>query len=153
MSAEEDNQKDLREWTKVVYERAQEDAFHSDSVAYEVAAIVWSANILLLGFVLEVPLTPRRQSLVLVAAVVSAVFTAYVPYVLYLTKIGQGVAQGLCRQIEVRENLPDWLQLHNKIDLVYKKKRGQMAVYLVTIVFLALWVFVGLRAFAVVFRD
>jgi hypothetical protein len=69
MSPGESNQDDLREWTKLVYERAQEDAFHSNSVAYEVAAIVWSANILLLGFVLDVPLTPRRQSLVLVAAV------------------------------------------------------------------------------------
>jgi hypothetical protein len=153
MSAEEDNQKDLREWTKLVYERAQEDAFHSDSVAYEVAAIVWSANILLLGFVLEVPLTPSRQSLVFVAAVVTAIFTVYVPYVMYLTKIGQRIAQELCREIEVRENLPEWLRLHNKIDLVYKKKRGQMAVYVVSLVFLALWLFVGLRAFAVICTD
>jgi hypothetical protein len=153
MSPEEDNQEDLRAWTKLVYERAQEDAFHSDSVAYEVAAIVWSANILLLGFVLEVPLTPHRQSLVLVAALVSTIFTMYVPYVLHLTKIGQGVAQKLCREVEVRENLPDWLRLHNQIDLIYKKKRGRIAVYVVSFVFLALWVFVGLRAFAILCKD
>jgi len=153
MSPEGDNQKDSKEWTKIVYERAQEDAFHSNAVAYEVAAIVWSANILLLGFVLEVPLTPRRQTLVLVAAVVSAIFTLYVPYVMYLTKIGQGVAQQLCREIEVHENLPDWLRLHNRIDIVYKKKRGQNAVYVVTFVFIMLWLFVGLRAFAVLCKD
>lgn len=152
MRAEEDNQIALREWTKLVYERAQEDAFHSDAVAYEVAAIVWSANILLLGFVLEVPLTPSRQILVLVGAAVAAIFTGYVPFVLSLTKIGQGIAQKLCREIEVHENLPEWLQLHNRINLVYKKRRGRMAVYVVTVVFLLLWLFVGLRAFAVICR-
>jgi len=64
MDSDKDNEKcreALGDWPAQMYERAQESAFHADVIAYEVAAIVWSANVLLLGFVLEVPLTPVSQ--------------------------------------------------------------------------------------------
>jgi hypothetical protein len=94
------------DWPAHIYERAQESAFHSDVIAYEVAAIVWSANVLLLGFILEVPLTASRQKPVLAAAIVSLFFTLYVPYVMRLTKIGQHLARQICREIEEKEQLP-----------------------------------------------
>ena len=77
MDSDKDNekcQKALGDWPAQIYERAQESAFHADVIAYEVAAIVWSANVLLLGFVLEVPLASARQKPVFAAALVSLFF-------------------------------------------------------------------------------
>ena len=149
MDSDKDNQKSqkpLGDWPAQMYERAQESAFHADVIAYEVAAIVWSANVLLLGFVLEVPLAAARQKPVFAAALVSLFFTAYVPYVMKLTKIGQGLAREICRDIEEKEELPEWLRFHSRVHKIYPPRRGQFAVYTITAVFFVLWFYVGLRA-------
>jgi hypothetical protein len=144
---------DRVEWAKIVYERAQEDAFHSDTVSYEVAAIVWSANVLLLGFILEVPLTRPRQWGVLLAAIICIFLTLYVPYVRYLTKIGQSIAQKLCREIEKTPGFPEDLRLHTLIDDVYGKNKGKWAINVVTVVFIWSWLIVSLRALSIICRD
>ena len=126
------------EWTRSAYEMALETAHHSDTLIYEVAAIVWSANALLLGFVLEVPLEAERQSLVFWTAIVGIFFSAYVPFVQWLAKKGQRKAFELCREIE-RKELPHWLQLHNQIHAIYPKLRGQVAIWTVSTLFTLLW--------------
>jgi hypothetical protein len=149
MDSDKDNekcQKALGDWPALIYERAQESAFHADVIAYEVAAIVWSANVLLLGFVLEVPLTPASQKPVFAAALVSLFFTAYVPYVMRLTKIGQGLAREMCREIEEQEQLPEWLRFHTRVHRIYPQRRGQFAIYTITAVFVVLWFYIGFRA-------
>jgi hypothetical protein len=149
MDSNKDNekcQKALGDWSAQMYERAQESAFHADVITYEVAAIVWSANVLLLGFVLEVPLTSASQKPVLAAALVSLFFTVYVPYVMKLTKIGQGLALEICREIEEKEQLPEWLRFQTRVHKIYRPRRGQYAVYTLTAVFIVLWFYVGLRA-------
>jgi len=149
MDTEKDNEKCDKppgDWSAQIYERAQESAFHADVIAYEVAAIVWSANVLLLGFVLEVPTSPARQKLVLAAAIVSLFFTSYVPYVMRLTKIGQRLAREICREIEEKEKLPKWLRFNTRVHEIYPPRRGEFAVYTVTTVFILLWFYVGIRA-------
>ncbi len=149
MDLDKDNEKcreALGDWPAQMYERAQESAFHADAITYEVAAIVWSANVLLLGFILEVPLTPAGQKPVFAAALVSLFFSAYVPYVMSLTKIGQALAREICREIEEKEQLPDWLRFHTRVHKIYPQRRGQFAVYTITAVFFVLWFYVGLRA-------
>jgi hypothetical protein len=141
-----DREKSSSDWAMQIYERAQDNSFHCDVITYEVAAIVWSANVLLLGFILEVPLTPAKQELVLAAAIVSLVFTSYVPYVMRFTKIGQRVAVKICLEIEEKEQLPNWLRFHSRIHEIYPKRRGQFAVYAITVIFLLLWLYVGFRA-------
>jgi len=156
MDSEKDNrnyEKPGQDWAAQMYERAQESAFHADVIAYEVAAIVWSANVLLLGFILEVPLTPARQKPVLAAAIVSLFFTAYVPYVMRLTKIGQRLAREMCREIEEKEQLPEWLRFHTRVHGIYPPRRGQFAVYTITAVFVLLWFYVGLRALGCICRS
>jgi hypothetical protein len=149
MDSEKDNEKCEKppgDWPALIYERAQENAFHADVIAYEVAAIVWSANVLLLGFIFEVPLTPARQKPVVAAAIVSLFFTSYVPYVMQLTKIGQRLAREICREIEEREKLPTWLRFHTRVHEIYPQRRGQYAVYTITAVFVLLWIYVIVRA-------
>jgi hypothetical protein len=149
----EKRQKALGDWPAQIYERAQENAVHADVITYEVAAIVWSANVLLLGFILEVPLTPARQKPVLAAAMVSLFFTAYVPYVMRLTKIGQRLARKMCKEIEEKEQLPEWLQFHTRVHEIYPPRRGEFAVYTITVVFVLLWFYVGLRALGYICKS
>jgi hypothetical protein len=44
------------------YEQAGEIARHTDNIIHEVTAIVWGANTLLLGFILEVPCESKNQA-------------------------------------------------------------------------------------------
>ena len=135
---------DLDEWARCLYERAQDSAHHSDSVIFEVAAIVWGANTLLLGFILEVPGTPHRQGLVALAAFIGIVLSAYVPWVLWLSKKGHRMALEFIRDVE--ERLPPELQLHTQIHARYPAKRGTYAIWMVTVAFFLVWCIVLFRA-------
>lgn len=139
------------EWAKTVYERAQEISHHSDAVAYEVAAIVWSGQVLLLGFVLEVPPHKYQQSLVIVASVLAILLALYVPFVMRLTKIGQHKAYDICREIESK--IHSDLRLHTRIAEIYPKGRGQLAVYSLTLIFVMAWAYVLHKAINCVFPS
>lgn len=129
-----------REDILVEYELAQETAFHSDSIIHEVAAIVWGANTLLLGFILEVPTNAEHELLVIPVAIIGILLSVYVPYVNWLAKKGQHVAYAVCREIECELKLPH--QLHHRIDKKYPKKRGTAAIYVLTGFFIVGWLWV-----------
>lgn len=101
------------------YERAQELAHHSDAVFWEITSIIWGANTLMLGFVLEAMGNCRAKLL-----------------------IGQRIAFKACRGLEAR--LRTHSQLHTRIHAEYPKHFVQWLVYLVTFFFLATWGVVGL---------
>jgi hypothetical protein len=129
------------------YERAQEIGHHTDIVLYEITAIVWGANTLLLGFILEVGCDSHNQWLVLVAAVLAFLLTGYVPLIEYMTKKGQRIAYEICRQIE--NDLPLAHRLNNRIHDAYPKWRpGQTAVWVLTLFFLVAWFIVGWHAWS-----
>jgi hypothetical protein len=83
---------------------------------------------------------------VFAAAVVSLFFTAYVPYVVRLTKIGQSLARAMCREIEEKEQLPEWLRFHTRVHEIYPPRRGQFAVFTITAVFVVLLVLRWLKS-------
>jgi len=122
------------------YAQAQEVALHTDTVIHEVAAIVWGANTLLLGFILEVPCKPENQWLVVVASVLGIFMSAYVPWVQWLTKRGQTIAFEVCREIEEGSGFVH--KLHSRIHAAYPKKRGQAAIWFLTICFVVGWCWV-----------
>lgn len=119
------------------YERAQEIAHHVDIIIHEVAAIVWGADTLLLGFILEVQCKPENEGLVIVAAILGIAISLYVPWVQWLTKKGQYVAFAICKEIETE--LPISHQIHNRIHKVYLKKGGHWAIWILTGVFVVGW--------------
>jgi len=85
-----------------------------------VTAIVWGANTLLLGFILEVSCDSKNQVLVIVAASVGILLTAYVPVHHHLTKIIQKrIAYPVARKIESELSLPN--KLHAQINAAYPK--------------------------------
>jgi hypothetical protein len=129
------------------YERAQDVGHHTDTVIHEITAIVWGANTLLLGFILEVDCRSDNQKLVLVAAVLGFLMSAYVPLVMHWTKKGQQVAYKICRDIE--DELPLAHRLNNRIRDAYPKwKPGQKAVWVLTIFFLVAWFYVAVHAWS-----
>jgi hypothetical protein len=123
------------------YDQALEIAHHSDGIINEVTAVVWGANTLLLGFILEVPCESDNQKLVVVAAIVGFVMSLYVPLVHTLAKRGQRIAYDTCREIE--KALPFKYQLHTAIHAIYpKQKPGWIAILVLSFVFLCAWCYV-----------
>jgi hypothetical protein len=119
------------------YECAQATAFHSDSIIQEVAAIVWGANTLLFGFILEVSCKPENELLVIVAATLGILMSLYVPLIQWLAKKGQHVAYSICREIEADLFLPH--KLHTRIHAAYPRRRGQLAILFLTGCFVTGW--------------
>jgi hypothetical protein len=126
------------------YERAQEIGIHTDTVIYEVTAIIWGANTLLLGFILEIPCDSDNQKLVKFVVILGILMTAYVPYINILTKKGQTIAYRICRDIERQLPLPNRLNI--RVHKSYPKWRpGQSAVIVLSLCFVLVWVCVRSR--------
>lgn len=127
------------------YGQAQEVGHHTDTIIHEVTAIVWGANTLLLGFILEVPCESNNQKLVIVGSIVGILMSAYVPWVHHLTKKGQRVAYDVCRNIEDSLSLPH--RLHTRIHREYPRwKPGLVAVWVLTVSFVVGWIYVISRS-------
>src|SRR5882724_771642 len=101
------------------YDQALQIGHHTDTIIHEVTAIVWGANTLLLGFILEVPCMREEQILVIVAAIVGVFMSVYVPCVHHWTKKSQGVAYRVSRKIEIDLSLP--YRLHTGIAEIYPR--------------------------------
>jgi hypothetical protein len=127
------------------YERGQEIGHHTDGIIHEVTSIVWGANTLLLGFILEVSCDSTNQILVIVSAVVGILMSAYVPWVHHLTKRIQRIAYDVCRKIEDEAPLPHRLNILINADYP-KWKPGLVAVWVLTAVFVAAWLGVIVHA-------
>lgn len=128
------------EFSLAEYDQALEIAQHTDVVIHEVAAIVWGANTLLLGFILEVSCDSSNQRLVVLTAFLGIITLLYVPWVQFLTKKSQKLAFQICREIE--SEFPLRHKLHSRIHSVYPKKGGQYAIWILTGLFVVAWAIV-----------
>src|SRR5690242_12262584 len=128
------------EITIAEYDQALEIAQHTDVVIHEVAAIIWGANTLLLGFILEVDCGSSNQRLVILTALLGIISLLYVPWVQFLTKKSQRVAFEICREIE--RGFLFRHQLHTRIHEKYLKRGGQTAVIILSGLFVVAWLIV-----------
>jgi phosphoribosylglycinamide formyltransferase-1 len=126
------------------YERAQEVAQHSDAVFWEITSIIWGANTLLLGFVLEAIKPGTANSLITATAMIGTVLSLLVLGTYYSSKVGQKIAFDICRRIE--SQLSTFHRLHTEITRKYPKYFLLKLIWFVTLVFLGLWLFVGYSA-------
>ena len=148
----EENKKINEENLRCEYDQALEIAHHSDGIINEVAAVVWGANTLLLGFILEVPCESDNQKLVVVASFVGLLMSLYVPFVHILAKRGQKIAYHTCREIE--KELPFKYKLHTAIHGVYpKRKPGWIAILVLSVVFVCAWGYVVCHARACLMKS
>jgi len=123
------------------YERAQDVAQHSDAVFWEIAAITWGANTLMLGFVLEAIADWKARVLIEFTAVLGMVLSALPAATYHSGKIGQRISFQACRDIEAR--LQTFARLHTKIDAEYPRHFVKWLVYIVTGFFALSWAAVG----------
>jgi hypothetical protein len=116
MAEEVDQRRDI---AKLVYERAEENAYHDDLLMWEVTSIVWGANTLLLGFILEAIGHAKARPLIIAVSIIGIFLTVFVFRFFMLGKIGQRVAYNLCHDIE--QEFPEDLRLHTRIRETYEE--------------------------------
>jgi hypothetical protein len=144
-----------------VHERANENAHHSDIIIWEVTSIIWGANTLLLGFILEAIDDSHARPLIIATSIIGIFLTVFVAHFVHLAKIGQHTAYRMCQNIEQEFQLEFRLhcQLHAKYETpgarswFYSviKGRAQTWVRLITGLFLGVWLFTGVWAVYVQF--
>ena len=151
------------EIVKLAYERSEENAYHDDILMWEVASIVWGANTLLLGFILEAIDNSNARPLIIVLSIIGIFLTVFVFHFFLLGKIGQRVAYNLCHEIE--RDFPEELRLHSRIRAKYEEGvkqfrlfghpigRAQRWVVALTVVFVFGWLFVLGWAIWLQFHD
>jgi hypothetical protein len=113
--------KGSKEWREIalsVYEAARESAQASDILMWQVASIVWGANVLLLSAASEA-IRDRAPLFVLVLTIMLGVcLTIFVPRFFWLSKVGQRLAYEKCREIEA--SFPEELRLHVELHKTYE---------------------------------
>lgn len=122
-----------------VYERAQESAHHIDVVLWEIAAIIWGGNTLLLGFILEAIDKPRALPLIVVSSVMALVLTAFVARIWYVSRVSKKIGYRTCQAIEKDYQFPKDLCLHTKIHEFYPEGVGTRWVYSISVLFAVAW--------------
>jgi len=139
-----------KEITLAEYQAAQETAHHVDVVIWEAAAIIWSANALLLGFILEAwnSAKPSTYFLILLGAMLGLGMTRFLMLSFGRLKATQLLSFGVCQKIE--KQLPMYFCLHSKIDAAYEeahdKGRMRQRYNYVSALFLAVWFIVSLAS-------
>jgi len=131
------------ETARFIYESSLESARHSDILMWQVTAIIWGANILLLGFVSEaIEKQPSSRSITIGLSVLGIVLTLFVAHFFRIAKIGQGIAYETCRRIE-EHFAKDDLRLCTNIHYVYDRAvwpKAKHCVWFITVLFVLLWI-------------
>jgi hypothetical protein len=126
------------------YGHAQDAAHHADVLIYEVAAIIWSGNTLLLGFILEARPEFGIQFVVAVLSILGILTSLFVTRTQSLSKIGQKIAFEICQEIE--KNPAFTHKLDTKIDAVYPRGAARAWIRAITAAFIVVWLIVFAHA-------
>jgi len=120
-----------------IYERALETVHHSDTLLWELIAIIWGANTLLLGFILEV--TSRGAlPIVILVSFVGMLLTGFAALICWVAKKIKEPSFKMCREIEAR--FPPNRRLHTEIHGDYPRGIGRIGVYAISGVFEVAWI-------------
>src|SRR5437667_9284840 len=85
---------------RLEYQCAQDSAQHHDTILWETAAIVWGANTLLLGFVLEAIDTRKARPLILLTAILGILLTYVVMNLMKSSNVLRNQKYERCKRIE-----------------------------------------------------
>jgi hypothetical protein len=129
-----------------IYERAQEAAFHTDAVLWEIAAITWGANTVLLGFVLEAIEKGHAIPFTVLVSIVGMVLTAFVYRVCDVARVSKKIGYGICQDIEKHPWFPAEVKLHTKIHEWYPAGMGRKWISVISVLFGVAWLSVFVYA-------
>ncbi|SRR5260221_12609634 len=143
MSEETNNRDDVTAKLLAAYQVAHENAHHHDLIIWEAAAIIWSANALLMGFVLEAVSSaePRVHVLIAVSSIVGIGMTAFLLLCFPRMKRNQKISWEVCQKIEKELGLE--FKVHTLIheDYGQAKIRMRPLYYVLSILFIVAWFF------------
>ena len=129
---------------KLVYGRAQDIAYHTDSILWDIASIVWSANVVLLALVFQGSSGHTVPWFALVVSPIAMVLTLFVARVCSVARATKEVAYPMCREIE--KQFPSEFRPHTKIHERYPKGMGRHWVNGITTLLLAAWMYTLIAA-------
>jgi len=126
------------------YEFARENRNQANTAAWEMTAIMWGGQTLLLGFALEAVEYRSAQPLIVVLSLLGIVLSCF-NYVVMQTRIL------VCHQMvdvcyEIEDLLPMVVKPQHRLNPLYPKKKQTRWFYAVNFIFAAAWILVGLRA-------
>jgi Ca2+/Na+ antiporter len=119
------------------YDHAREVAHHNDIIIYQVAAIVWAANAVLLGTDSRIRPTLDSHLAAIAVSTLGIVLSMFVIVVFRLLKRPQHIAFKVCQQIE--NEIPHSHRLHQRIDRKYPKGAAGVWFCVITILFVSIW--------------
>jgi hypothetical protein len=136
-----DEEKDRRENRRAEYAAAQASAEHLDSVAWTIKSILWSGNLVLMGFVLEQLAQQHHlgcSTRLLLSAVGLTGIATVVAACLWSVQCGNGARVKLqrCRDLESCLGMSQ----HRETDEIWMRGLGRTITYSMTGIFIAGWI-------------
>jgi hypothetical protein len=127
-----------------VYQCAQENAHHTDTVVWAVASINWTANAILLAYALKAVGKQEHAWSVAVVSAVGGVLTLFVWRIWNVLRDAKLASYEICQAIE--DGFPEKLRMHQKIADKYPHGVGTYWVHGISIMFGVLWILLFLYA-------
>jgi hypothetical protein len=128
----------------VEYEFARETRGQADTAAWEMTAIMWGGQTLLLGFALEAIEFRSAQPLIMLLAAVGVLLSCYNHVVMQTRSLVAREMVSVCAELEDLVGMN--VKPQHRIDLRYPKNRQTTWFYVINFSFAAVWIFAGLRA-------
>src|SRR5579862_3666827 len=120
-----------------VYQCAQENAHHTDTVVWAIASISWTANAILLAYAMEATTKGGHAWSIAVVSVVGGVLTLCVWQIWKVFRQTKKTSYEICQTIE--QGFPEKLKLHLTIAKDYANGTGTNWVCAISIMFGLLW--------------
>jgi hypothetical protein len=133
------------------YEFARDNRSSADATAWEMTAIVWGAQTLLLGFVLEALSNRDVQVLIIFLGVLGIAMSGFNFVVMRArNKVCKAMVK-ICSAIEDEPGIE--FKPQHQIDIVYKPKRQTWAFGIVNALFVPMWLWVIYKAGCLYFHP
>lgn len=123
------------------YELSQQSAEHHDAMLWEVTAIIWGANTLMIAFTFETARDPVTQSRVLVAAILGIALTIFARVNYLTSRQVRRRKYAICQAIE--EAIPLVHEQHVNEERVYQKGVQTNWHLAMTVLFVCGWAILG----------
>ena len=125
----------------VEYSAAQNSAQHHDSLVWNSIGLIWSAQLVLLGFIIQVINEMLNPMIILFACVLALVLLIYLCISYFSFRKIRNYKYQICKEIEKEFNL------HQHNSLKHKKYIGTISFFIVTVIFGIVWILVIVELF------
>jgi hypothetical protein len=126
------------------YEFARESRSQADATAWEMTAIIWGGQTLLLGFVLEAIDSRFAQPLIMLLAVLGVLSSIFNEVVMKARRTVAVEMVKVCSEAE--DLLPGVLKPQHRLDIRYERGIQRRWFITINLAFVVIWVLTGLGA-------